>query len=78
MKICIFTTNISTQLSTMKAMLKSELARMAGVSRNTLSRWMVAHQEALAKRGYQKQMRLLPPHLVEYVMRQYGIVADNV
>ena len=62
----------------MKAMLKSELARMAGVSRNTLSRWMASHEEELAKRGYQKQMRLLPPHLVDFVMRQYGIVDDHV
>ena len=76
--MCIFTTKIPTQLSAMKAMLKSELARMAGVSRNTLSRWMAAHEEELAKRGYQKQMRLLPPHLVDFVMRQYGIVDDRV
>lgn len=61
----------------MKSMLKSELARMAGVSRNTLARWLATHQEELAKRGYRKQMHLLPPNLVTFIMQEYGITDDR-
>ena len=61
----------------MKSMLKSELARMAGVSRNTLYRWLKVHQEELSKRGYRKTMHLLPPNLVTFIMQEYGITADE-
>lgn len=60
----------------MKAMLKSELARMAGVSRNTLGRWFLVHEEELIARGYQRNMRLLPPSIVTFVMREYGIIDE--
>ena len=61
----------------MKAMLKSELARMAGVSRNTLAKWLTMHEEELIQRGYDRRMRLLPPKLVTYIMHEYGIVEDD-
>ncbi len=61
----------------MKAMLKSELARMAGVSRNTLGRWFLEHEEELIARGYRRSMRLLPPCIVTFVMREYGIIDDD-
>lgn len=61
----------------MKAMLKSELARMAGVSRNTLGHWLAGRHEELTRMGYRKQMRLLPPHIVRYILREYGIVDDD-
>ena len=60
----------------MKAMLKSELARMAGVSRSTLARGMVSREKELSERGYHRKMRLLPPHIAAYVMREYGIVDE--
>lgn len=61
----------------MKAMLKSELARMAGVSRNTLGVWLESRSEELARMGYRKRMRLLPPHIVRFIMREYGIVDEE-
>ena len=61
----------------MKAMLKSELARMAGVSRNTLANWLTAHEKELIPLGYNRNMRLLSPKLVAYIMREYGIVEDD-
>lgn len=61
----------------MKAMLKSELARMAGVSRNTLGIWLESRSEQLSRMGYRKRMRLLPPHIVRYILREYGIVEEE-
>ena len=45
----------------MKAMYKSELARLAGVSSRTFARYLAAHREELAKLGVTPQARKLPP-----------------
>lgn len=57
----------------MKSMSKSELARSAGVSMNTLRRWLQLREEELLRMGYRREMRLLPPRIVEYICREYGI-----
>ena len=35
------------------------------------------HEEELIQRGYQRNMRLLPPKLVIYIMQEYGIVEED-
>ena len=57
----------------MKAMLKCELADCAGVSRRTLARWLSLHRTELEQLGLTPSMRLLPPRVVAYICRQYGI-----
>lgn len=44
-----------------KAMLKSELARAAGVSNRTFSRWLRTEKDVLASMGVHRTARLLPP-----------------
>lgn len=61
----------------MKAMLKSELACMAGVSCGTLRRWLSTRTRDLEALGYRRGMRLLPPRIVEYICREYGIVTGE-
>ena len=57
----------------MKAMYKSELARLAGVSSRTFARYLAAHREALAKLGVSPQARMLPPKAVRFVCEDYCI-----
>lgn len=57
----------------MKATTKSRLAAEAGVSVSTLSRWLLTQEEALIPMGYRRSMRLLPPHIVAYIRKSYGI-----
>ena len=45
----------------MKSMLKSELAREAGVSVRTLNRWCEMYREELIAMGWRPRMKLLPP-----------------
>lgn len=48
----------------MKAMSKSELAQAAGVSVDTLMRWLSPHRQQLQALG----MRVLPPKVVVYIV----------
>lgn len=57
----------------MKAMLKSELAMAAGVSRRTFTRWLSSNRDTLAKAGITPDMRLIPPKGVELICDLYGI-----
>ena len=57
----------------MKAMYKSELARLAGVSSRTFARYLAAHREELAKLGVTPQARKLPPRAVRFVSEDYCI-----
>ena len=57
----------------MKAMLKSEIARAAGVSDSTLRRWMRCHEEKLRGLGARKNAKLLSPKVVRWVCEEYGI-----
>ena len=57
----------------MKAMYKYELAEAAGVSSNTLRRWLGENRVKLAKLGARPRQQLLPPKAVEWICKQYGI-----
>ena len=52
----------------MKAMSKSELAQAAGVSVDTLMRWLSPHRQQLEALGMRPGMRVLPPKVVSYIV----------
>ena len=60
----------------MKSMLKSELARAAGVSVKTLNRWCRPHHEQLTKMGWGPRMKLLTPKIVSYMVEAFCIDVD--
>ena len=57
----------------MKAMYKSELARLAGVSANTFRRYLNSRRDVLAKMGVTPRAQTLPPMAVRYVVDDYCI-----
>ena len=57
----------------MKAMYKSELARLAGVSANTFRMYLNSRREVLAAMGVSPRSQTLPPRAVRYVVEDYCI-----
>jgi hypothetical protein len=57
----------------MKAMLKSELAAAAGVSRDTFRRWLQSDMDYLISQNVDPKSRLLPPHVVRHLCDKYAI-----
>ena len=57
----------------MKTMYKSELARLAGVSKNTFRRYLNSRREILAGMGVKPRAKTLPPRAVKYVIDDYCI-----
>ena len=57
----------------MKAMSKQQLADRAGVSLNTLNRWMKPLQQELEKRGMLPGARMLPPSVVKFIADRFCI-----
>lgn len=57
----------------MKAMSKSELADRAGVSVDTLMRWLKPHRQQLKSLGMRTNMRVLPPRVVAYIVEVFCI-----
>ena len=57
----------------MKAMSKSEIAHAAGVSVDTLMRWLVPHRQQLEALGMRPGMRVLPPKVVAYIVETFCI-----
>lgn len=57
----------------MKAMTKSELADRAGISVDTLMRWLGPHRQELEARGMRPGMRVLPPRVVTYIVETFCI-----
>ena len=57
----------------MKAMYKSELARLAGVSANTFRRYLNTRRDILAEMGVSPRSQTLPPKAVKYVVDDYCI-----
>ena len=51
----------------MKAMSKQEIAAAAGISTDTLRRWLAPYQSELEQLGYQSKMRVLPPNIVLFI-----------
>ena len=58
----------------MKAMSKQKLAKLAGVSRRTFSRWIATRQEALERMGVKSTSHLLPPKAVKYICDEFCII----
>ena len=52
----------------MKAMSKQQLADAAGVSVDTLMRWLGPHRQELEALGMRPGMRVLPPKVVAYIV----------
>ena len=52
----------------MKAMSKQQLADAAGVSVDTLMRWLDPHRQELETLGMRPGMRVLPPKVVAYIV----------
>ena len=57
----------------MKSMLKSELARKAGVSVRTLNRWCKPYTKELLKMGWDPKKKLLPPKIANFLMEKLCI-----
>ena len=54
-------------------MSKSELAQAAGISVDTLKRWLEPHRKQLVALGMQPNMRVLPPKVVAYIVETFCI-----
>lgn len=57
----------------MKAMLKSELASAAGVTRDTFRRWLKSDAEYLRTQGVSPKAKMMPPQVVRYLTEKYDI-----
>lgn len=57
----------------MRAMLKSELAAAAGVSRHTFRRWLRSDADYLREQGVNPTAKMLPPKVVNYLIDKYCI-----
>ena len=57
----------------MKAKSKQQLADLAGVSINTLNRWLAPYQQELLALGMQRNARLPPPKVVLYIAEKFCI-----
>ena len=54
-------------------MSKQQLADRAGVSLNTLNRWMKPLQQELEARGMLPGARMLPPSIVKFIADRFCI-----
>ena len=57
----------------MKAMTKQQLADKAGVTTKTLMSWCKKYQKELEAMGMRHKMRVLPPHIVEFIAQKFSI-----
>ena len=57
----------------MKAMSKSELAQAAGISVDTLMRWLKPHSQQMETLGMRPGKRVLPPKVVTYIVEMFCI-----
>ena len=57
----------------MKAMSKQQLADRAGVSLKTLNRWLQPYRDIMMAKGYNSSMKVLPPHLVKFIVDKFCI-----
>ena len=54
-------------------MLKSELARAAGVSTKTLNNWCIPYRKQLAKMGWKSRTKLIPPKAAAFIAEKFCI-----
>ena len=57
----------------MKAMTKQQLADSAGVTTKTLMSWCETYQKELDAMGLKPGMRVLPPHIVQFIAEKFCI-----
>ena len=57
----------------MKAMSKQQLADRAGVRVQTLMRWCQPFRQELEKMGMLPNMKVLPPHIVQFLAEKFCI-----
>lgn len=57
----------------MKAMYKSELAKLANVSPRTFARYLATRRAILTEMGVAPRAKKLPPKAVKYVSEDYCI-----
>ena len=57
----------------MKAMSKQELANSAGVTTKTLMSWCEPFLSELETMGMQQHMKVLPPHIVQFIVDKFCI-----
>ena len=65
--------NLKHYLMIYKAMYKSELARLAGVSSRTFARYLATRRQILSGMGVSQYAQMLPPRAVKYVSEDYCI-----
>lgn len=64
----------SVKLSTPhRAMTKTELAALAGVTPRTFAKWLLPHRQQLRKLGAADNAKLLPPAAVQYLCELFVI-----
>lgn len=64
--------------STMKRVLKSEMARAAGVSLRTFQRWLRGHRGELLALGVKPQDHYLNPAAIKYVCEEYHVDPNDL
>ena len=57
----------------MKAKSKQQIADSAGISVNTLNRWLAPYQQELKALGMQRNARALPPRIVKFIVEKFCI-----
>lgn len=55
-------------------MLKSEVAKLAGVSHATFRRWLKDSEQELLQFGYQRCDKYLCPRVIQYLNEKYVIL----
>jgi len=60
----------------MKAMSKSEIAELAGVSASTFRKWLKTDEDYLRSQGVKIRQKILPPQVVNYIFQKYCIGND--
>ncbi len=57
-------------------MTRTKLAECAGVSRDTLGKYIDGHLDELQPLGYRRRL-ILPPKVVDWLVENYGIDLDD-
>ena len=57
----------------MNAMSKLQLAQFAGVSVKTLMSWCEPYKDELAAMGMKPNNKVLPPHIVKFIIAKFDI-----
>ena len=61
----------------MKAMLKSEMARAAGVSVKTLNSWCRPYRKQLTKMGWKPRTKIIPPKAAAFIVEEFCIDVEE-